>query len=245
MLSAASAMQDLRKAQKTDVLLDVHEMIAKLNPDQKRVFDFVIKCLHDGNTKILRHFVSGTGGTGKSFLIQTIKAYVKQILNKNVAVSAPTGDAAFNINGLTIYRLLQLPVEHDQTPKYKQLSQAALKAIRAELQNVVLFVIDEISMVSNLTLLYIHLRLSEIFGTMDEDDGWFGKKNILFLGDFLQLPPVHEGPTYVPLLAKEIRKFVGALAIPNLWRELVTYDELLINMRQQGDTEFVNMLSRI
>lgn len=31
---------------------------------------------------------------------------------KDVAIYAPTGIAAFNINGITIHRLLQLPVEH-------------------------------------------------------------------------------------------------------------------------------------
>ena len=51
-------------------------------------------------------------------------------------------------------------------------------------------------MISNVTLLYIHLRLSEIFQTEEVKDGWFGRQNLLFLGDLLQLPPVFEGPVY-------------------------------------------------
>ena len=42
-------------------------------------------------------------------------------------------------------------------------------------------------MVSNVTLMYMHLRLSEIFQTEQVEDGWFGRKNLLFLGDLLQL----------------------------------------------------------
>jgi len=135
-------------------------------------------------------YVSGEGGTGKSYLIKTIKCWIKQNLKKDTAIAAFTGIAAFNINGLTVHRLLQLPVEHGQIPKYKQLSDHVLKILRAELKNVILFIIDEVSMISNLTLKYIHLRLSEIFDIIDCDDGWFGKKHILLFGDLLQLPPI-------------------------------------------------------
>ncbi|KAF8771646.1 hypothetical protein HNY73_019028 [Argiope bruennichi] len=81
----------------------------------------------DNNADVLRCFVSGTGDTGKCYLIKTLKVWVKTYLNKKVAVSAPTGIAAFNVNRLTIHRLLQLPVEHKQTPKYKPLSDEVLQ----------------------------------------------------------------------------------------------------------------------
>jgi len=73
------------------------------------------------------------------------------------------------------------------------LSDHVLKLLRAELKDVILFIIDKISMISNLTLIYIHLRLSEIFDTND-CDGWFSKKHILLFGDLLQLPPVYKDP---------------------------------------------------
>lgn len=110
---------------------DLHSMINKLNSDQLRVFKNVTDAM--GNGKIVRQFVSDTGGTGKSFLIATIKAWVTQKLGKDVAVCAPTGVAAFNVNGLTTYRLLQLPVEHGKTPKYTYLSDISLQTFRAVL----------------------------------------------------------------------------------------------------------------
>ena len=48
-------------------------------------------------------------------------------------------------------------------------------------------------MVSNVMLLYMHLHLQEIFQTDDTENGWLGKKNLLALGDLLQLPPVLKG----------------------------------------------------
>ena len=134
--------------------------------------------------------MSGCGGTGKSFLIKTIREWVLSATDKGVAVVAPTGIAAVNINGMTIHRPLMLPVEHGKTPKYRPLSNDALKITRDVMRIVILVIIDEILMVSNVTLLYIHLRLTEIFQTEEVEDGWFGKRNMLFLGDLLQLPPV-------------------------------------------------------
>ncbi|XP_026824779.1 uncharacterized protein LOC113561784 [Ooceraea biroi] len=199
----------------------------------------------DLDNSISRLYVSGEGGTGKSFLIKTIKCWIKQYLNKDTAIAAPTGIAAFNVDGLTVHRLLQLPVEHGFTPNYKQLSDHVLKVLRADLKDVVLFVIDEVSMISNLTLMYIHLRLSEIFNTNDCEDGWFGRKHILLFGDLLQLPPVREDPIFVRLPNDKINKCVGSLTAVNLWTTLFDYDELTINMRQQGDNSYRQLLSRI
>ena len=53
-------------------------------------------------------------------------------------------------------------------------------------------IIDEVSMVSSLNLVYIHMRLNDIY----ESDDWFGGKNVLFVGDILQLPPVNGNPVF-------------------------------------------------
>jgi len=111
-------MQDFRDlGKKLDEKIDVSEMIAKLNMDQRRVFDRVIDTVSSDNS-ILRLYVSGKSDTRKSFLIKTIKCWIKQNFNKDTAISAP-GIAAINIDGLTVHRLLQLPIKHSQTPRYK------------------------------------------------------------------------------------------------------------------------------
>ncbi|XP_074099923.1 ATP-dependent DNA helicase PIF1-like [Cotesia typhae] len=104
-----------------------------------------------------------------------------------------------------------------------------------------LFIIDEISMVSNITLIYIHLRLVEIF---DVDD-WFGGKHVVVFGDLLQLPPVHENPSYVTLSSQDAEKYVGSMCSVNLWTDLFSYEELRINMRQKTDNIYGQLLSRV
>ena len=231
-----------------DITKSIEEIRQELNEDQSRVFDYVtsILCDNSENQQILRYYVSGVGGTGKSRLIQNLHAWINRKMPKAiVSVSAPTGLSAYNISGITIYRQFQLPVEHGNTPKYRPLSNDVLKLMRDELKHVILFIIDEISMVSNLTLLHIHLRLSEIFGTNDENDGWFGKKHILLFGGLLQLPPVHEEPPYVNISSEILTKCVGSIMTTNIWKELFNYDELTINMRQAKDQNYEKLLERV
>ncbi len=173
--------------------------LSMLNDDQSRVYKKITgHLLHEldhekgackcTDIKPLQMFVSGVGGTGKSFLIQALRAFVKATwpdLPNSSAVAAPTGLAACNVNGVTTYQLFQLPIEHDsKTASYWELPKQTLKYLRQQLMNVKVFIIDEVSMVSSLNLTYIHLRLDEIYGGAE----WFGGKTMLFVGDILQLP---------------------------------------------------------
>ncbi|XP_058789764.1 ATP-dependent DNA helicase pif1-like [Phymastichus coffea] len=164
--------------------------------------------------KVIRMFVSGFGGT------------------------------AFNIQGLTIHRLLQLPVEQGGTAKYKPLSDNALKRLQQSLKDVDFIIIDEISMISNITLMYIHLRLAEIFCTSDKEDGWFGKINIVVFGDLLQLPPVREDFAFIALTRSQIEKYIKGMLSFNLWT-LFEYEELTINMRQKNDKVYSEILGKL
>ena len=98
--------------------LTLEDRVSMLNNDQKRVIENVKthlvhqkwyednKCSCD--IKPMRMFVSGVEGTGKSFLIEAIKALVISIWPLDTlvcAVAAPTGLAAFNVGGITIHRL--------------------------------------------------------------------------------------------------------------------------------------------
>ena len=96
-------------------------------------------------------FVSGVGGTGKSFLIEALKCLVGRVWTDGgvKVVAAPTGLAAFNMGGLTIHRLCQLPIEHAE---YWSLSKESQKVMKTKLRDVKLIIVDEISMVSSLNL---------------------------------------------------------------------------------------------
>ena len=136
---------------------------------QKQHEDKLCKCTFVSLTKV----ISGVGGTGKSFLIEAI---IWQSEDLKCAITAPTGLAAFNVGGVTIHRLFQLPIEHEgKEAGYWALPKAAQKVMKSTLRSLKVPIIDEVSMVSSLKLVYIHLRMSELFGS----DTWFGGMNVL------------------------------------------------------------------
>ena len=61
------------------------------------------------NPPPLRMIVSGTAGTGKSYLIHCLRL----LLQHQLRVAAPTGVAAFNVEGHALHSLLSLPVRGD------------------------------------------------------------------------------------------------------------------------------------
>ena len=221
---------------------DLSTMYNSLNVDQKRIVDKVLQQVSQ-NESPCRLLISGEGGTGKSRVIHVIQQKLSEMYSKivlPVAVTAPTGLAAFNINGTTIHRLLSLPVEYGKPADYSRLQQEQLSVIRATLKDLKLVIIDEISMVSSLTLLYIHLRLTEVM-TSDEP---FGGVSIVCFGDFLQLPPVKGNQPFQPVTAREAKQRLGAIASLSLW-EKFEYDELTINMRQNSDAAYASLLSNV
>ena len=255
---AEAAMHDVHDMECDTI--GIHERINMLNEDQYRVFKQVSDHLshqyqHEHTTckcsalKPLHMFISGVGGTGKSFLIETIRSQVKEIWKADVGndttcvVAAPTGLAAYNVGGVTVHRLFQLPIEHGgKTAGYWALSKVAQKVMRTNLRSLKLIIIDEVSMLSSLNLAYIHLRLEELFGG---SGNWFGSINVLFVGDILQLPPVNGTPVFSKLTNKLIATRMGCMASVNIWKETVLYDELTINERQKKDTCFVNILDEV
>ena len=72
--------------------------------------------------------------------------------------------------------------------------------MKTSLRNVKIIIIDEVSMVSSLNLAYIHLRLEELFGGND----WFGSRNMVFVGDLLQLQPVNGSPVFEKITDKTL-----------------------------------------
>jgi hypothetical protein len=103
-----------------------------------------------------------------------------------VVVLAPTGLAAYNVSGHTINRFLKLPVfGNSDEDKHWPLSDQNIKEIRQLVPNLKLIIIDEISMVSNIRLAQIHLRLLEIFKISPDDQRPFGDISMLVLGDLL------------------------------------------------------------
>ena len=89
-------------------------------------------------------------------------------------------------------------------------------------------------MVSSLNLIYIHLRLDELFG----GDDWFGPRTCFLLEIFYnynQLMGI--------LFMKELHKShlaakLGCIASINIWKDTLTYEELTENVHQKEDSHY-------
>lgn len=106
--------------------------------------------------------------------------------------------------------------------------------IRIALSDLKLVIIDEISMVSNTTLLHIHQRLKEIFATPNNQ--LFAGLSLITLGDLYQLPPIRQR-----LVFEEYKNNVHNLCHPWLVFKMI---ELTENMRQKEDQPFTLLLNR-
>ena len=101
--AAMHDVQDMENNSSNHLHLEQH--IEMLNEDQKRVFGKILEHLnhqHEQDTgkciceklKPSQMFVSGVGGTGKSFLIETIRSQVKQIWKEDFANDTTSAMAA-------------------------------------------------------------------------------------------------------------------------------------------------------
>ena len=107
-----------------------------------------------------RWYLSGPGGVGKPFVIQLICHDVIYFLQQTLQVqpdeplvllTAPTGLAAFNINGITLHSAFML--HHDNCSTDTNAWEKG-STMQIKLQHLALCVIDEISMVggSNISM---------------------------------------------------------------------------------------------
>ena len=90
-------------------------------------------------------------------------------------------------------------------------------------------------MVSNLQLLYIHLRLVEIFGCSDNIQ--FAGITVVACGELLQLPPVQQRAVYAEYHDVWQNIF-------HLWK-LFKIAELVEVMRQKGDSQLIDLLNKV
>jgi len=142
-----------------------------LSDEQNELF----RLIEDTNEHV---FITGRAGTGKSTLLQHFSWHTK----KQIAICAPTGVAALNVEGQTIHSLFRLPIgliadgDIDQNDATRRI----LNAIET-------LVIDEISMVNADLMDAIDRSLRQARGRRGEP---FGGVQVVMFGDPYQLAPV-------------------------------------------------------
>ena len=167
-------IQDLSKEQRVIVLA---------------VVDTVVKFLtNDEEYRPFRATITGMGGTGKSLVINTIISILRKMtdVNDTVQVGAPSGCAAYNVNGTTLHTLLGLNV---QTP-YAQPNQEMDKLLKDKLHHLLVLMVDEVSLLTSQVTFGAedHLRKC-VYNGHNNKETYGGVPVVLFFGDYCQLPP--------------------------------------------------------
>lgn len=210
-----------------------------MNLEQRELFNVVTADVEkqlNGENKRLNLFITGGAGTGKTFLFNLLRNQINRCYGKkkSVKICALTGVAARLVGGSTLHSTLKLPVQKDgRIVNMADLSGNYLCTMRLEWKDIQFFFVDEISMVPYEMLCQINRRLQEL---KNEPNKLFGGINVLFFGDLMQLPPVRGHQIF-----QQPQQLSGAT---HLWR-LFNLVELKQNMRQQGDTTFIDLLNAL
>jgi ATP-dependent DNA helicase PIF1 len=184
-------------------------------------------------------YITGKAGTGKSTFIQ----YFAKKTRKKLLLCAFTGIAAINVGGQTIHSFFRFPLkpllpEDDEITKFEKYSKK-YKLI----QEINTIIIDEVSMLRADIVEAIDYSLRINGGNPDK---LFGGKQIIFVGDIFQLPPVAGSNDVVErmLFTEEYKSkyFFDSLAYKRL---NPTYFEFKISYRQGTDLKFVQVLDKV
>lgn len=162
-----------------------------LNEDQYKAYDILTNSWGpDYKEKYPYFFLTGSAGTGKSFLLYLIINYLKS-KRINYLLVASTSVAAQNVSGKTIHSALKIKQTGDYYISLSQYDQTT----RNNLSKIQAIIIEEISMVSANLFTFI----SNLFGSIHQNSKIFSGIPTLVVGDLAQLPPL-TGSRYLTLL---------------------------------------------
>jgi len=202
-----------------------------LNDEQERAFRIIANHASTKQPEQLKMYLGGMAGTGKSQAIKALIAFF-QARNEShhIIVLAPTGNAAALFGGSTYHSVLGINDTVD--------SNISITKVRTRLDGVDHIFLDEVSMLSCHDLYKISAQLAKAF---NEPNKPFGGINIVFAGDFAQLPPVGGGEAvslYSDRIGTQIYSGLNHYGQESaigkaLWHQVTTVVILRENMRQK------------
>ncbi len=141
------------------------------NIEQQKAFDLVANT----NTSL---FITGKAGTGKTTFIK----WIQNEIDKNFLLLAPTGIAALNVGGQTMHSFFGFPMEVIGPKTYMEVSLEK----RNVLEKTDTIIVDEASMVRADMV----DGMDRFLRALTHSHLPFGGKQVVFVGDLFQLPPV-------------------------------------------------------
>ena len=184
-------------------------------------------------------FLTGEPGTGKTY---TINSYVKYLREHDIepAITASTGIAATHIGGMTIHSWSGIGIKETLT-RYDLDKIASSEYVNRRIRRTKVLIIDEISMLRPETLLMVDAVCREI----KQNSEPFGGIQVVFVGDFFQLPPIErkiKEEKQLELLKEEKIYFAYESSV---WQKLQMIVCYLTEQYRQDDQDFLEILSAI
>lgn len=208
----------------------------ELNTEQERVFRIVTNHATTKNPGRLQLYLGGMGGTGKSQVLKTLDHFFTlRHESHRLVVVAPTGTSASVVDGSTYHFVFG--INGFIEGQYHNLRNDA--ATQARLTGADYVFIDESSLLSCRDLYKISVSACRALKCPDKP---FGGLNLIFAGDFAQLPPVNGSPLYSRSVGTQ-KKHKTSLADQEdalgkaLWHLTTTVVMLTQNMRQKGQSK--------
>ena len=193
----------------------------KVDPN-KRIFEAV------KNGKNV--FMTGPGGTGKSYNIKNIYKYFVEI-NKKVSVTSLTGVASVLLasDAITLHSWSGIGLGLKNKTKSEIIHKILnSKLYRYNWENTEVLIVDEISMMS----MELFDLLNEIGKAVKRNDKPFGGIQLIFSGDFFQLPPVGEN-TFCFESENFLSTFDDVVILSKVYRQKdILFRKILLNMRK-------------
>jgi len=231
----------LKEKSKTESINNMHRTLTKftLNEMQSIVYHKIAEHSFSDQPEQLRMFVAGPGRTGKSWIIDALRDFFhNQREDHRLRLASYTGVTSRNICGMTLHSALCLNKQNKQSAKGK----VDLIAMWCKVDYLI---IDEVSMIGCQLMLRIHEALCEA----KENSNPFGGINIIFVGNFAQLPPIGDTKLYSRLEKERVGTTKGQKSVFGrlLWLSITTIIILkeLVRQNEQEDPQFTQLLSRM
>jgi ATP-dependent DNA helicase PIF1 len=181
-------------------------------------------------------FITGPGGSGKSFLIKNIVKHA-ETNKKNIKVCALTGCAAILLEckATTLHMFSGIGFANKKNDEIIQELFTTKRYKLKNWRNLEILIIDEVSMMSLKILLLLDLIAKKFY----KNNNPFGGLQVIFTGDFYQLSPVCNS-----FLEKEEAMFCFE---HNLWNQLFTEENQIVlkTIFRQKDETLLKILKYI